>query len=168
MHSYSTAVQRLATFGAVATLVVWSTCASPAQDKSKSQNPEEKALIARCSPRIKKKQKMDRKTFQVRTGEKPTGFSPLISFQITESGEVINAPVKRISGIRDEDNAALDFIKSGRYYSRPGCPLIDSESSVSIDLSAANQARKVTDICHGALRFIEQVAELGYAGFGPA
>lgn len=139
MHTYSNALQGLANVGAVATLLVCSTCAIPAQDKSKSQTPEEKALIARCSPRIKKKQKMDRKTFRVRAGDKPTGFSPLISFQITESGEVINARVKRSSGIRDADNAALDFIKSGRYNSRPGCPLIESESSVSIDLQAANK-----------------------------
>jgi TonB family protein len=105
----------------------------------KSHNPEEKALIARCSPRIiKKKPKIVRKAFQVRVGENPTGFSPLISFQITESGEVINARVKRSSGIRDEDNAALDSIRSGRYNSRPACPFIDSESSVTIDLSAAN------------------------------
>jgi|SRR5579863_255921 len=140
MHSYITALQKWVVLGTMATLVVCNTCAIPPQENLRSQSPsKEKALIARCSPKIvKKRPKIKAETLQVRKGEKPTGFSPLISFQITESGEVINARVKRSSGIHDADSAAMDFIKSGQYNSRPGCPLLDNESSVLIHLSATN------------------------------
>jgi len=60
-------------------------------------------------------------------------FSPLIAFQIAESGEVINAHVKRSSGIRDIDDSALNSIQSTKYSARPGCPLIESEADVIID-----------------------------------
>jgi TonB family protein len=103
------------------------------QDKPKNSNEDQERLIKRCNPVVVKKPKLKVKSFQVREGEKSTGFVPLITFQITESGEVINAHVKRSSGIRDKDDIALNFVKSTKYNARPGCPVIESETGVTID-----------------------------------
>jgi len=92
------------------------------------------ALAKRCNPVIVRKPKLKRRSIQVRKGEKATGFPPLIAFHIAESGEVVGAHVKRSSGIRDMDDSALSSIQSWRYNSRPGCPVIDSETVVLIHL----------------------------------
>jgi TonB family protein len=103
------------------------------QDKPEKTNEDQKRLIKRCNPVVVKKAKPQGKTIQVREGEKSTGFTPLIAFQIAESGEVINAHVKRSSGIRDIDDSALNSVKSTKYNARPGCPVIDNEADVLID-----------------------------------
>ncbi len=71
-----------------------------------------------------------------REGEKPTGFIPVVAFQILESGEVVNIVLKQSSGIRDKDNAALGWVKGTRYNNRPACGTIESEVGVTIDLVA--------------------------------
>jgi len=106
------------------------------QEKPEKTNEDQKRLIKRCNPVIVKKPRLHVKTFQVREGEKSKGFTPLIAFQIAESGEVINARVKRSSGIRDIDDSALRWIQSAKYRARPGCPIIETESIVMIDFSA--------------------------------
>jgi len=110
-----------------------STIAS-SQDKPEKTNEDQKRLIKRCNAVVVKKAKLKGKAIQVREGEKSTGFDPLIAFQIAESGEVINAHVKRSSGIKDRDDFALNSVKSTRYNARPGCPVIESEASVTIDV----------------------------------
>jgi TonB family protein len=115
------------------TLLAGSATIALSQDKAEKTNEDQKRLIKRCTPVIVKRPKLKVKSFQVRKGEKSTGFVPLIAFQIAESGEVINAHVKRSSGISDKDDIALNFVKSRKYNARPGCPVIESETSVTID-----------------------------------
>ena len=91
------------------------------------------AFPKRCKPVIVKNGKPDRGTINVHKGEKSTGYTPLISFQIAPSGDVINIHLKRSSGFRDVDEYALSSLKSSRYNDRPGCPVIDVEASVSVD-----------------------------------
>jgi len=69
----------------------------------------------------------------VRKGEKATGLDPLITFQILESGEVTNVRLKRSSGVADIDEDALNWIQSTRYNRRPGCGVIESQASVTVD-----------------------------------
>jgi len=71
-------------------------------------------------------------TIRTREGEKSTRLSPLITFEMLESGEVTNARVKRSSGIADVDAHALSWVRSATYNKRPGCGVIDSEASVQI------------------------------------
>ena len=71
-----------------------------------------------------------------REGEKPTGLIPVVAFQILESGEVVNIVLKQSSGIRDKDNAALDWAKGATYNNRPGCGTVETEVGVTIDLAA--------------------------------
>lgn len=71
-----------------------------------------------------------------REGENPTGLTPIVAFQILESGDVTNIVLKRSSGIRDEDNAALDWVKGSKYNNRPGCGTDETEVGVTIDFAA--------------------------------
>ena len=67
--------------------------------------------VKRCTPKlVSKRPFLPPKTFHVRNGEKATGYSPVIAFEILESGEVQKARVKRSSGISDRDTHALESI----------------------------------------------------------
>jgi TonB family protein len=103
------------------------------QDKPRETSPEAKTLEKRCKPVLIKTPMVKQKSIHLRKGEKPSGFTPLVAFQIAASGEVINVHLKRSSGIRDSDNYALNWIQSQKYSPRPGCPVIESEADVIID-----------------------------------
>ena len=72
-------------------------------------------------------------TIRFRKGEKSSGFTPVITFEILESGQVIDASVKRSCGISDIDALALDWVRSARYNKRPGCGVVQSRASVVVD-----------------------------------
>jgi TonB family protein len=88
--------------------------------------------VKRFAPKL-----MNRKPFsppkriQPRKGEKATGYSPVIAFQILESGEVVNARLKRRSGLADRDANALDNIRNWKFNARPGCGTIEVQSDVA-------------------------------------
>jgi hypothetical protein len=89
--------------------------------------------VKRCRPRVlSEKTAAKPKTIQTRKGEKATGYPPVIAFEILESGEVVNARVKRSSGIADIDTYALNSIREKKYNSRPGCGDVESEAVVLI------------------------------------
>jgi TonB family protein len=85
-------------------------------------------------PCISEKAQVQATAIRVREGEKSTGYTPIIAFQIAATGEVLNAHVKRSSGIRDMDDSALSWVSSGKYNTRPGCPAVDNEADVLIDI----------------------------------
>ena len=124
---------RLVLAGSLSPVVVAAPAAT-SQDKKDHSDATAQHIAKRCNPVLVKKSRLKAKTIRVRDGEKPTGYTPIIAFQITSTGEVLNAHVKRSSGIREMDNSALSSIQSGRYNSRPGCPVIDSEAYVIIDI----------------------------------
>ncbi len=71
---------------------------------------------------------------RVRPGEKAKKQSPVIAFEVLESGEVAEAVVYRSSGIADSDDYALASIKAMRYSEPPpGCGVIDSQITVNVD-----------------------------------
>jgi membrane peptidoglycan carboxypeptidase len=73
-------------------------------------------------------------TIRVRPGEKSTKQTPVIAFEVLESGEIAEAVVYRSSGIADIDNYALASIRAMRYKERPpGCGVIDSKATVNVD-----------------------------------
>ena len=101
-----------------------------------SQNPQPpgKSFDAkRCTPRVVKHGTLPRNVGPfVQKGEKATGYTPLISFQILESGKVANARVKRSSGFANVDKYALQSINGTRYNARPGCGVIETTADVLI------------------------------------
>lgn len=73
-------------------------------------------------------------TIRVRPGEKSMKQTPVVSFEVLESGEVRNAAVYRSSGIADIDNFALASVRIMRYNERPhGCGIIASRAVVNVD-----------------------------------
>jgi TonB family protein len=89
--------------------------------------------VKKCAPKVlNKKPFSPPKGSQPRKGEKATGHSPVIAFEILESGEVVSARVKRTSGLADRDANALDNIRWWKFNSRPGCGTIEMQSDVSL------------------------------------
>ena len=57
----------------------------------------------------------------------------MVKFQINEDGTVSNTKIVRSSGVADIDKKVPAAVSSWKYAPRPGCPVIDSEMSVTID-----------------------------------
>ena len=65
-------------------------------------------------------------------GEKGIKAPPIVTFEILESGEVVNARIHRSSGVADLDRKAMQWIRSARYNHRPGCGVLMSTASVIV------------------------------------
>jgi TonB family protein len=94
---------------------------------------QDNQVDAKCALKVVSRSQNDLAAIQLRPGEKATGKDPLISFEILESGSVINARLERSSGVTAIDRSAMDEIRSTRYNRRPGCGVIESKASVTID-----------------------------------
>ena len=95
--------------------------------------------VKRCTPKVVKHAPIPKHlTVGAQKGERATGYSPLISFQILESGEVTSARVRRSSGFAKVDKYALEWIRRTKYNARSGCGVLDSEASVSIHWTSGN------------------------------
>ena len=90
--------------------------------------------VQRCTPKVLS-HAPERNPSQrfVRKGEKSTGYSPIVAFEILESGDVANAFVKRSSGFANVDNYALAWVRGAKYSERPGCGAIETQAAVTID-----------------------------------
>jgi TonB family protein len=130
------ALKRLAArllFAGALTLFSGGLLTSASQDKKEKVDTDAKTFVKRCNPKIIRKAKLNREAIKFREGEK-LKYMPNVSFQITASGEVVGARLKRSSGVRDYDDAALNFVRSTKYNARPGCPVIENEADVIIDI----------------------------------
>src|SRR5262252_2468296 len=96
-----------------------------ASAQSKQVDPKCALKVVSRPPNIKE--------IHLRPGEKATGKDPLISFEILESGSVVNARVERSSGVTEIDRSALDEIRLTRFNQRLGCGVIQSLASLTID-----------------------------------
>jgi len=94
-----------------------------------------KEIVKRCAPKaVHCAPELEGPSIRVRKGEKPTGYSPVIFFEILETGEVAHAYLKRSSGISDVDQYALSEIRETQFNRRPGCGTIESQADVTVDL----------------------------------
>ena len=89
--------------------------------------------VKRCTPKVVSKKSLP-KPARIRPskGAKPTGYLPVIAFEISDSGDVADARIKRSSGIANRDSYALAFVKGWKFNSRPGCGAIETETVVMI------------------------------------
>jgi hypothetical protein len=85
--------------------------------------PDGKHDVQRCTPKVLRhaRQRETSRRFARKDGEKSTGYSPIIAFEILESGDVANPFVKRSSGFANVDNYALTWVQETKYSKRPGC-----------------------------------------------
>lgn len=88
----------------------------------------------RCALKIVSRTSPVTRTIRVRSGEKPSKQIPVITFEVSESGEIRHAVVAQSSGIVDIDNYALSSIRGMKYQERPpGCGIIESRAVVNVD-----------------------------------
>ncbi|MGH7868609.1 MAG: energy transducer TonB family protein [Candidatus Dormibacteraceae bacterium] len=100
---------------------------------------EQKPLALKCTPRLIKQpaHSYDNEQALIKKGERATGYSPLVTFEIQESGEVTNAVLKRSSGYSRIDRGALAWVKGTKYNRRPGCGVIETSMTVDIHFGPA-------------------------------
>jgi len=89
--------------------------------------------VKRCAPKVLRTGKTP-SHIHIHPNDKPTGHIPVVGFNILETGDVAGVVLKQSSGVREKDNYALLWVKGGKYNSRPGCGVIESEVGVTIDL----------------------------------
>ena len=107
-----------------------------AQDKTK---PESEYDVRKCEPRVTSHAPHRKPPeIHVRKGEKYTN-SPVVAYQILESGEIAHAFVKRRSGVADADKYALASVQEFKYNTRPGCGVVESQAVVTIDFTGVNE-----------------------------
>jgi TonB family protein len=86
--------------------------------------------IKRCTPKlVTKKPFPTPKGVHPQKGEKRTGYSPVVAFQILESGEVVDAHLKRSSGLANLDEHALNTVRGWKFNTRPDCGTVEMEST---------------------------------------
>jgi hypothetical protein len=97
-------------------------------------NPGQKYDTKQCRLKVVSSgRNLRQKSIRVHSGEKATGYSPIIAFEILESGAVVNAHTTRSSGYSEIDACALNWIRSSRFNNRPSCGVVESSASVSVD-----------------------------------
>jgi len=100
-----------------------STAFAAAQDKTSEYD------VQRCTPKLISRDRNSE--FQLRKGEKYR-HSPVVAFQILESGETANAIVKRSSGVAEVDKYALKSVQESKFNKRPGCGVIETQLDITI------------------------------------
>jgi TonB family protein len=59
--------------------------------------------------------------------------SPALKFQVNEDGTVSGVKLTRSSGVSDIDKHVVAAVSHWKYKPRPGCGIIDTEMSLTID-----------------------------------
>jgi TonB family protein len=96
------------------------------------QTAQETKVPSRCIPKVRKRNSFPKGAFNFLPNES-CKRSPIVKFQINEDRTVSNTKVTRSSGVADIDKKVADAIAGWRYAPRPGCPVIESEMSMTID-----------------------------------
>jgi len=104
-----------------------STAFAAAQDKTKTEREYD---VRRCTPKLISRDS-NHSALQLHKGEKYR-HSPLVAFEILESGETANAILKRSSGIAEVDKYALKSVQESKFNKRPGCGVIETQLDVTI------------------------------------
>ena len=100
-----------------------------AQDKAKQNNTE---FAKRCAPKVISGK--ERKTPEFRFGRGETyRNSPVVAYEILESGEIARPTLKRSSGVAEVDQYALGWVQQLKFNKRPGCGVVESMVDITID-----------------------------------
>jgi hypothetical protein len=98
-----------------------------AQDKPKGEHDSQ-----RCTPKLVSKTDSKSPQFHLRKGE-VYRQSPIVAFEVLESGETAHAILKRKSGVAEVDKYALQFVHELKYRERPGCGTVETTADITID-----------------------------------
>jgi hypothetical protein len=116
----------------ILTITVLLLCASfgIGQDKKK---PSVDDAATKCAPKYVKRTPIPRDLKPtIKKGEKPSRYPPVVAYDVLESGEVVNARIKRSSGISSIDQYVLRWANNNRFNARPGCGTVESSAAVII------------------------------------
>jgi len=102
-----------------------------AQDRTKA----EQEYVQRCTPKVISRTGHGKSPeFHFRKGEKYE-HSPVVAYEVLESGEIAHAVLKRSSGVADLDKYALNWVRELKFNKRSGCGVVQSEFDVTIDFT---------------------------------
>ncbi|HET9837096.1 MAG TPA: energy transducer TonB [Candidatus Angelobacter sp.] len=59
--------------------------------------------------------------------------TPVVEFEILESGATANGRLKRSSGVKDLDDWAMNWTREAKYKPRPGCGVLKTTMSLTVD-----------------------------------
>lgn len=100
------------------------------------QNMATKNNLQNCAPKIVSSKDNFSRKIHFGAGEKYIGI-PIVAFDVSASGDVSEARIKRSSGVQDVDRRALMWVRSWKYTRRPAtCPVVDTQAGVTIDFAA--------------------------------
>ena len=109
-------------------LMAVSTVLGAAQNKIRTEGEYD---VQRCAPKLISRDH-NHSEFHFRKGEKYR-HSPVVAFQILESGETAHAILKRSSGVAEVDKYALKSVQEAKFNKRPECGVIESQIDITID-----------------------------------
>ena|ERR1700689_2992661 len=92
---------------------------------------QDKKVPAECAAAHREQGPIPNKPFKFRPGESYKQ-APVVKFQISEDGAVLQAKIVRSSGVSDIDTKVLEAVTKWKYKPRPGCGVLNSETSVLI------------------------------------
>jgi len=110
-------------------LIAVSTAFGATQGKTK---PEGEYDVQRCAPKAISRSGGKSPEFHFGRGEKYR-HSPIVAYEVLESGEIAHAVLKRSSGVAEADRYALKWVQELKFNKRPGCGVIESTVAVTID-----------------------------------
>ena len=113
----------------LALLMATGSAFGPAQDKPTSKVECE---ARRCAPKLISHTNEKSPAIHIRQGETYMR-SPVVAFEILESGTVANPVLKRSSGAVEVDEHALRWVRRLKFNQRTGCGVVESQVDVTID-----------------------------------
>lgn len=100
-----------------------------AQEKVK---PKGEYDIKRCAPKLLNKASGKFPEFHFHKGEEYK-HSPVVAYEVLESGEIAHPLLKRSSGVAEVDRYALKWVQELKFNKRPGCGIVESTGDLTID-----------------------------------
>ena len=100
-----------------------------AQDKAKSGAEYD---VKSCAPKVISSKERKSSGFKFGNGESYKN-SPVVAYEVLESGEVAHYTLKRRSGVADVDKYALWWVQQLKFNKRPGCGVVESTVDITFD-----------------------------------
>ena len=113
----------------ITVLVAVGSVFSAAQHKAKPKGDYD---TLRCTPKLIKEASGNSPEFHFREGQEYK-HSPVIAYEILESGEIAHPILSRPSGVAEVDQYALKWVPELKFNKRPGCGVVESMVDVTID-----------------------------------
>ena len=100
-----------------------------AQEKTRAESHYD---LKKCAPKIISHTNEKLPEFHFRKGE-TYRHSPVVAYEVLESGDIANAILKRSSGVDEVDQSALKWVRDLKLNKRLGYGVIESTVDITID-----------------------------------